>query len=417
MPPIRHRRGTARLQPRYKLGLEAAQAHLEPKRRGDNMEHHPNDPLRVQLFTPGPLTTSPTVREALARDWGSRDPQFIALVREIRQVLPTLISHQPQQWAAVPMQGSGSFAVEAMLGTLVARDRTLLVLVNGAYGRRMVDMATRMGLRVETLQTHEDTPPDAALLAERLKANPQIGYVACVHCETTSGILNPIEQLGPVVRAAGALFLVDAMSSLGGIPLDAEQACVDAVVSSANKCIEGVPGFAFALVRTEVLQQCQNRCHSIVLDLHAQWQGLEKDGQFRFTPPTHTLAAFRQALRELDSEGGVAGRHARYRHNQQVLQAGMRELGFVAYLPEALQAPIITTYYLPGDPNFDFARFYEALAARGLYIYPGKLTQAPCFRIGAIGRLFASDFVQLLDAIRQILTELQVATPVAPPRL
>lgn len=375
------------------------------------------DPQRVQLFTPGPLTTSPTVRQALSRDWGSRDPQFIALVQEIRTQLPTLVSAQPELWTAVPMQGSGSFAVEAMLGTLVARDRTLLVLVNGAYGRRMVDMARRMGIATEVLQTAEDTPPDPAALQAVLAANPQIGYVACVHCETTSGILNPIEQLGPVVRAAGALFLVDAMSSLGGIPLDAERACVDAVVSSANKCIEGVPGFAFALIRRKVLADCKDRCHSVVLDLYAQWQGLEKDGQFRFTPPTHALAAFRQALRELDHEGGVAGRNARYRHNQAVLQQGMRELGFVAYLPEALQAPIITTYYLPGDVRFDFAAFYEALAARGLYIYPGKLTQAPCFRIGAIGRLYPGDFEQLLQAIRQILAELQVAVPVAPPTI
>lgn len=381
------------------------------------MSHHSPDPQRVQLFTPGPLTTSPTVRQALSRDWGSRDPQFIALVQEIRTQLPQLVSSQPEQWAAVPMQGSGSFAVEAMLGTLVARDRRLLVLVNGAYGRRMVDMARRMGIAIEVLQTAEDTPPDPAALQAVLAANPQIGYVACVHCETTSGILNPIEQLGPVVRAAGAVFLVDAMSSLGGIPLDAELACVDAVVSSANKCIEGVPGFAFALIRRQVLADCKDRCHSVVLDLYAQWQGLEKDGQFRFTPPTHALAAFRQALRELDAEGGVAGRNARYRHNQAVLQQGMRELGFVAYLPESLQAPIITTYYLPDDARFDFAAFYEALAARGLYIYPGKLTQAPCFRIGAIGRLYPVDFEQLLQAIRQILDELQVAVPVAPPKI
>ena len=376
-----------------------------------------DDPLRVRLYTPGPLTTSATVRAALGRDWGSRDPQFIALVREIREQLPTLVSAQPELWTTVLMQGSGSFAVEAMLGTVPPRDKKLLVLINGAYGRRMADMARRAGLVVVTLETAEDEPPTAGAVAAALASDPTIGAVAAVHCETTSGILNPIEALGPVVRSAGALFLVDAMSSLGGIPLDAEASCIDAVVSSANKCIEGVPGFAFALVRKQVLQGCAGRCHSVVLDLHAQWQGFERDGQFRFTPPTHTLAAFYQALQELAQEGGVAGRNARYRHNQATLMAGMLELGFVPYLPPHLQAPIITTFYLPGSAGFDFVRFYDGLAQRGLDIYPGKLTNAPCFRIGAIGRLFAADFELLLQAIRDILAEMNVATPVAPPAL
>jgi 2-aminoethylphosphonate-pyruvate transaminase len=222
-----------------------------------------------------------------------------------------------------------------------------------------------------------------------------------VHCETTTGILNPVAEIGPVVARAGACFLVDAMSSFGAIPVDPDSAAIDFLISSSNKCIEGVPGFAFILARRSRLEECADRARTLTLDLHAQWTGLERDGQFRFTPPTHTLLAFRQALRELESEGGIAGRAARYRRNHEVLAKGMHDLGFEAYLSDEDQSPIITTYRYP-DANFRFDEFYSKLSDLGFVIYPGKLTQEPCFRIGTIGRIGESDIGKLLEAIRTV---------------
>ena len=359
------------------------------------------------LFTPGPLTTSRTVRQAMLRDLGSRDGEFIAVVREIRRALLE-IGQTCGAYEAVLVQGSGTFGIESVVSSAIEDSGKLLVVVNGAYGKRIVRMAEVHGIPV-TVQTYaEDTLPDVSAVASALSSDGAITHVAMVHSETTTGLVNPIEEVGRVVREAKRSFIVDAMSSFGAIPIDVERCAIDYLVSSANKCIEGVPGFSFVLARREPLLASEGSARSLSLDLHAQWRGLEKDGQFRFTPPTHALLAFHQALHELTEEGGVAARGARYRACQKTLADGMKALGFAAYLPPELQGPIITTFRYPGHAKFAFEAFYEGLSERGFAIYPGKLTNADCFRIGSIGRIFASDVLNLLAAIRDVLAAMGV---------
>jgi len=357
------------------------------------------------LFTPGPLTTSATVKAAMLRDAGSRDGEFLATVRDIRRRLLALGGAAPGgEYECVLMQGSGTFAIESAISSAIPRGARLLVLINGAYGRRIAQMARIHAIQVETLETPENRRISSEAVAQRLAASPGITHAAVVHCETTTGILNPIEAIGREVARAGAVYLVDAMSSFGAVPLDLAAAHADFLISSANKCIEGVPGFAFVLARRAPLMAAQGRARTLSLDLHAQWEGFERDGQFRFTPPTHALLAFHQALVELESEGGIAGRAARYRRNHETLARGMAELGFEAYLAPEDRSYIIGAYRYPADPAFRFEEFYARLSDKGFLIYPGKLSQEPCFRIGTIGRLGVGDIESLLEAIREAVS-------------
>jgi len=369
-------------------------------------------PEQKLLFTPGPLSTTSTVKRAMLRDVGSRDAEFLAAVREIRQELLAVGGVKEPEYTAIPLQGSGTFAVEAMLGTAVPREGLLLVAVNGAYGRRMVQIAERLRISCEAVEYPENQPVEVERLSQVLTSGQHFTHLACVHCETTTGLLNPIEDLGRLRDQFGFGFLVDAMSSFGGIPLNVAAARIDFLVSSANKCLQGVPGFGFALARREALEGCAGCARSFSLDLLAQWRGLETDGQFRFTPPTHALLAFRQALRELADEGGVPARYARYAANQQELVRGMRALGFKTYLEDQVQGPIITSFLYPPSPAFDFERFYGGLGQRGFVIYPGKLSQAAAFRMGTIGNLGVAEIRALLAAVRAVLTEMGVPVPV-----
>ncbi|HTS26444.1 MAG TPA: 2-aminoethylphosphonate--pyruvate transaminase [Bryobacteraceae bacterium] len=355
------------------------------------------------LFTPGPLTTSATVKAAMLHDAGSRDAAFLAVVREIRERLLGIAgAHTGGDYECVLMQGSGTFAIESVISSVIPPDGRLLVLVNGAYGRRIAQIARVHRLEVEVLESPESCKIAPEEVAARLADAPPVTHAAVVHCETTTGILNPIEEIGAAVAQSGGQYIVDAMSSFGGIPIHVEAAHADFLISSANKCIEGVPGFGFVLARRGPLMAARGQARTVSLDLHAQWAGLEADGQFRFTPPTHALLAFHQALLELEAEGGVVGRADRYRANHQALARGMAALGFEAYLAPEDQSHIITTYRYPADPGFRFDEFYERLNEMGLIIYPGKLSQEPCFRIGTIGRLDVRDIQRLLDAIADI---------------
>ena len=359
------------------------------------------------LLTPGPLTTSRTVKEAMLRDWGSRDVEFIKLNARVRERLVELAGGQGTH-VCVPLQGSGTFIVEAMLGTFVPPTGKVAVLVNGAYGKRMVRIAEYLRRACVVLETPEDTPVLPVALDATLVGDPSIGHVVVVQCETTSGILNPVEEVAAVTARHGRRLLVDAMSAFGALPLDAARVPYDALVASSNKCLEGVPGVGFAIARVSALEAARGNAHSLSFDLHDQWLAMEKTGQWRFTPPTHVLAALDQALAEHAGEGGIAGRGARYANNCRVLVAGLRALGFETLLPDALQAPIIVTVRMPADPRFNFESFYDRLSRRGYVIYPGKLTVADSFRIGCIGRLGESEMRGVLDAIRIILGEMGV---------
>lgn len=359
------------------------------------------------LLTPGPLTTSDTVKAAMLRDWGSRDPAFIAMNREMCKRLVTLAGAEGTH-VCVPLQGSGTFTVEATLATLVPPDGKLLVLVNGAYGTRMVDISRAIGRDVEALEWPEDRRVDPEAVERQLDGDTTITHVAVVHCETTSGILNPIEAVAQVAGAHGVPLIIDSMSAFGALPLDATKVPFAAVAASSNKCLEGVPGMGFSLIRRDLLEKCKGNAHSLSLDLFAQWRGFEQNGQWRFTPPTQVIAAFVQALAEHAAEGGVAGRRARYARNHEVLVDGMEAMGFQCLLPKELQAPIIVTFLTPADPRFDFADFYGRLSDKGFLIYPGKLTVADSFRIGCIGRLGEIEMRGALDAISAVLEDMGV---------
>lgn len=367
------------------------------------------------LFTPGPLTTSQTVKQAMLHDLGSRDGDFVARVADIRARLVALAGADAQHYTAVLMQGSGTFGVEAVIGSVIPPTGKLLVAVNGAYGQRMVQMAQTLRIPVTVVAGREDGPLAVAPIADALAVDPAITTVAVVHGETTSGVINPIAAIGEVVAAHAKVYIVDAMSSFGAVPVDLGAWGIDCLVSSANKCIEGVPGFAIVLARTAHLLTTAGWARSLSLDLLAQYRGLEQTGQFRFTPPTHALLAFHQALLELEAEGGVAGRAARYQANHRRLMTGMTALGFRPYLSPADQGYIITSFHYPDGPAFDFGRFYAALNDRGYVIYPGKVSRADCFRIGTIGRIFPADVDALLAAVAAVAQEMGLRlTPVAP---
>ncbi len=361
------------------------------------------------LLTPGPLTTSFKVKEAMLRDWGSWDDDFRAMTAELRARLLAMAGRAGME--CVPMQGSGTFSVEAMLGTFVPRDGKVLVLANGAYGKRIAQTLEYLGRVHVVIDKGDYMPPRGAEVAAALAADADITHVVVVHCETSSGILNPVAEIAEAVSAAGRKLLIDSMSAFGALSLDVEY---EAAVSSANKCIEGVPGFGFVIARKDALAAAAGNCHSLALDLHAQWVTMEKTGQWRFTPPTHVVAAFIEALRLHEAEGGVAGRGARYARNRDVLVAGMRRLGFETLLDERWLSPIIVTFFNPADPAFDFGRFYDLMKSKGFIIYPGKLTVVDSFRIGCIGQLDEHVMRAVVEAARETLAGMGVASA-APP--
>jgi 2-aminoethylphosphonate-pyruvate transaminase len=361
------------------------------------------------LFTPGPLTTSLPVKQAMLRDLGSRDTEFIRVIQEIRDGLLDVAGlSQAAGYEAIPLQGSGTYAIEAVVSSLVPPHGKLLVMVNGAYGRRIVQIA---GVhRIPTVQVSclENQTPDLAELERLLSCDAEITDVAVVHCETTSGIMNPIEAIGGLVHKHSKKYFVDSMSAFGAVEFDLRTCEIDYLVSSANKCIEGVPGFAFAICRRDLLERAEGWARTVSLDLLAQWRGLETNGQFRFTPPTHALLAFRQALEELRAEGGPGARSRRYQANHRRVVEGMRRMGFTEYVAPPLQSHIITSFRYPDDAAFDFQDFYDRLSRRGYLIYPGKVTEAECFRIGNIGRLFREDIDGLLAAIGETVVAMGI---------
>lgn len=358
------------------------------------------------LLTPGPLTTTRTVKEAMLTDLSTWDVDYNAIVQRVRRRLVELaVADQAarERYTAVLMQGSGTFAVESLVGSCVPADGGLLVVDNGAYGARIGQIADRLGIPRITLSRGELEAVEPEAVAELLDAHPELTHVALVHCETTTGRLNPAAAIARACQERGRTLLLDAMSSFGGIPLDAHELGLPFLVSSANKCIQGVPGFGFVVAERSALEACAGRARSLSLDLFDQWRGMEDgDGKWRFTSPTHTVLAFDQALAELESEGGVPARHARYSENHARTVAGFRALGVEPLLPDAARGPIITTFHLPEGRAF--ADLYDALKARGFVIYPGKITQAEAFRVGHIGDLHPADVDRLVAALGETLS-------------
>ena len=367
------------------------------------------------LLTPGPLTTAFEVKQAMLKDWGSWDDDFRAMTRKLRDSVLDLIGPDADKYDCVPIQGSGSYCVEAMLGSFVPRDGKVLVLANGAYGLRAAKTMEYLGRAFRLLDKGDYLPPRGDEVTAILAEDPAITHVLAIHCETSSGILNPIEEIAAATRAAGRKLLIDSMSAFGALPLHPAELGCTAFVSSANKCIEGVPGFGFVVALRDEIVAAKGNSHSLSLDVHAQWDTMEKTGQWRFTPPTHVVAAFIEALKLHKTEGGVAGRGARYMKNRDIVVQGMRGLGFETLLEDRWLSPIIVTFFCPADPAFSFQAFYDAMKQRGFIIYPGKLTVVDSFRIGCIGRMDHHVMARVVTAAREALAEMRV-TSAAPPQ-
>ena len=359
------------------------------------------------LLTPGPLTTTPAVKEAMLRDWGSWDADLRAVVASIRSDLLDIVD-AAQGFECVLLQGSGSYGVEAALGSFAPKNKKTLMLTNGAYGERAIKALSYMNRDFISYETDELEAPSAEEVAALLKSNPDVGAVFLVQCETTSGIVNPIEDIAAVAQKAGCIVILDAMSSFGAMDLSMKRMGIDVLISSANKCIEGVPGFTYILARRDLLEASQGASHSLSLDLYEQWAYMQKSGQFRYTPPTHTLVAFAKALEQHKAEGGAPGRLARYKKTAKALRDGMRRIGLTPLLGDNETGPIIQTFATPRDPNFDFTRFYEGLKQRGFIIYPGKLTKKPSFRVGNMGALDHEVMAMLVDATEATLKAMNI---------
>ena len=374
------------------------------------MSNHDRDPI---LLTPGPLTTTLATKAAMLRDWGSWDTAFNEVTARVRAKLLDII-HGADTHVCVPMQGSGTFSVEAAINTLVPRDGHVLVLINGAYGKRLARLTTMMGRKATTFETADDVPTTADDVDRLLAQDPSITHVGLIHCETSTGIENPLQAIAAVVARHGRSLVVDAMSSFGALPIDARTTPFDALIAASGKCVEGPPGMGFVFVRRSVLERCAGNSSSLALDLHDQWTYMEKTTQWRFTPPTHVVVALDAALEQHAAEGGQPARFARYRANFETLVTGMRELGFRVFLPDAIQAPIIVTFHAPDDPRYTFRDFYDRVRDKGFVLYPGKLTQVETFRVGCIGAIGPDEMRHAVNAVRDTLAEMGIRQVTAP---
>ena len=356
------------------------------------------------LLTPGPLSTSDTVRQAMMQDWCTWDKDYNeGIVTPLRRDLLEIAGLDEAKYTTVLLQGSGTYCVEATIGATVRPADRLLILANGAYGQRMARIADYYGINYSLVSLPETELVTGEVARRALEQYPDVTHLAMVHSETTTGLLNRIEEVADVIRGRGLTFIVDAMSSFAGVPINIDALGIDFLVSSANKCVQGVPGFGFIIARRDRLMQTKGCARSLSLDIYDQWETMERGhGKWRFTSPTHVVRAFYQAMQELKAEGGIAARHRRYVENHRVLVEGMRSLGFQTLLADEAQGCIITSFLYP-DAAFDFASFYEQLKARGFVIYPGKISQADTFRIGNIGDVFPDDFRRLIEAVREVL--------------
>ncbi|HET7836836.1 MAG TPA: 2-aminoethylphosphonate--pyruvate transaminase [Variovorax sp.] len=364
------------------------------------------------LLTPGPLTTSDKTRAAMLRDWGSWDSDFNQITARIRQQVLRIV-HGEASHECVPLQGSGTFSVEAAIGTIVPRDGHVLVPNNGAYCQRIAKICKVLGRRVTTIDYREDQQVLAADVDRALAADPSITHVALVHCETGTGVLNPLHDVALVVEKHGRGLIVDAMSSFGAIDIDARSTPFDAVVAASGKCLEGVPGMGFVIVRRSTLEKCEGNSHSLAMDLYDQWIYMGKTTQWRFTPPTHVGAALDEAITQYVEEGGLDARGGRYARNCKALIDGMAALGFRSYLDPAIQAPIIVTFHAPDDPKYNFKTFYQEVKKRGYILYPGKLTQVETFRVGCMGHFGEAGIPGAVAAVADTLEAMGIRQGVA----
>lgn len=355
-----------------------------------------------KLLTPGPLTTSRTVKEEMLYDRCTWDEDYKGITQKIRTQLLALARVQERDYTVVLMQGSGTFAVESVMSSAISDDDKVLIVTNGAYGERIVKMAHCIGLNYREYRVAYNTYPNEAEIKNILEGDQAITHLVMVHCETTTGILNPIEMIAKVAREYSKTLIIDAMSSFGGVEINIHELGIDYLISSANKCIQGVPGFGFVIAKRDKLLACEGNARSLSLDLFAQWREMNKDGKWRFTSPTHVVAAFSKAIDELFAEGGIMARYHRYQNNNQILRDRLERIGIHTYITAEKQSPIITTFLFPSE-HFCFEDFYMYVKERGFVLYPGKLTDVDTFRVGNIGEIYEEDIQALCNIIEDYM--------------
>jgi 2-aminoethylphosphonate-pyruvate transaminase len=358
------------------------------------------------LLTPGPVTTSPGVRAAMHQDCCTWVSEYVALVDDLRQRLVRLATGR-EGYTCVLLQGTGSYAVEAALGSVIPPSGKVLIVDNGAYGQRMILTAEKLKLAHAIVEFPETEPASVRTIERAFGADPALTHLAIVHSETTTGLVNPVAEIGRMARGLGKTVIVDAVSSFGGLPLSVEELGAHYLVSTASKCLQGVPGLGLVIAERAQLEQTRGWARSLAFDLHDQWQCMEsKPTRWRFTSPTFVVRALAQAVRELEEEGGIAVRHARYQNNHRHLVRGMTELGFRTLLPPERQSAILTAFRFPAERAWSFDTFYEGLKARRFLLYPGKVSKADAFRIGTIGHVFPRDYQALTRAVEAVLREM-----------
>jgi len=361
------------------------------------------------LFTPGPLSTSNSVKEAARCDKGSRDEEFIQVIRDIRKSLLDIAGvGNNQGYECILMQGSGTYAVESVISSAISDSEKILIIINGTYGERIKQIAEINKIHNITYTIDDNQLPNLDDIEEIIKQNTDLTHICIIHCETTTGMMNPIAEVGSLAEKYGLIYIIDSMSAFGGVDFDFLACKAHFIVSSSNKCIQGIPGFGFIIARNDELIKCKAKARSLSLDMYSQWEALEKNGQFRFTPPVQSLLAFKQAIIELMDEGGVKGRQLRYKNNYKIISEKMTALGFTFYLNPEIHSHIIITFNQPTHLNFNFNIFYRKLSNYGFIIYPGKLHKANTFRIGCIGNIFAKDCLALIETIEKVLIEMNV---------
>ncbi|WP_054860798.1 2-aminoethylphosphonate--pyruvate transaminase [Gracilibacillus sp. JCM 18860] len=352
-----------------------------------------------KLLTPGPLTTTNTIKEEMLFDRCTWDDDYKKITQKIRAQLLDLAVGKKDDYTVVLMQGSGTFTVESVMTSTIKRNEKALIITNGAYGERIVQIAECGGINYRQYRVNYDQYPNDKDIRRILEEDQEITHLVMVHCETTTGILNPLEMVAKLSKEYDKTLIIDAMSSFGGMEIDVSSLEIDYLVSSANKCIQGVPGFGFVIAKLDKLLACKGNARSLSLDLYDQWKVMDKDGKWRYTSPTHVVAAFSKALDELVEEGGIPARFQRYQRNNQLLREKLTALGFQPYISEEKQSPPIITTFLFPDEAFNFQDFYYYVKEKGFVLYPGKLTNAKTFRIGNIGEIYEEDIKQLTEII------------------
>jgi len=356
--------------------------------------------MRPILLNPGPVSLSEGVRQAVTRmDLCHREPEFFELQDEVIQGLLDIYRCEPEQWTAVLVAGSGTSAMEAMVASLVPGDANVLVLENGVYGERLSRIANIYGLNCQSLSVPWGNEIDLGAL-EDLLVSGDFSHVLSVHHETTTGRLNPVEEIATLCSAHGVELLLDAVSSFGAESIPFEQASVQAIAATANKCLHGIPGLAMVLCRREVLKQdIEPRTLSLHLPAWAEHQARQSTP---FTPPVNAMLGLAQALKELKKQGGWKARRARYRQLALRVAQTCQDLGIEQWLPAEESSCVLRSYHLPAGMNYN--ALHDGLKQQGFVIYAGQGNlAAELFRISTMGDISDYDMARLVNALQTVI--------------